>query len=104
MTRPDGQTELRSQVPRSGKTSSLVDYLCSRFRYQDAAAWQACLREGRLSINGLVAASGSTVKPGDWVAYRTVLNEPAVPTVIPILYRDAFLAVAEKPAHLPSHA
>ena len=49
---PESEVTLTSVVGREFKKASLLDYLCARFRYQDRAAWEALIAEGRLTVNG----------------------------------------------------
>ncbi len=101
---PEGETELKSSVPPRGAGLSLQDYLCQRFRYQERSAWEALIRQGRVTVNGQRAAPQRHLRARDLVAYRVVLKEPPVDTAIAILHQEEGFLVASKPGGLPSHA
>jgi RluA family pseudouridine synthase len=103
--RPAGaETELRSSVPAAAAGLSLLDYLCKRFRYQERAAWQALIQQGRLTVNGQPCQPQRRLLARDLVAYKVVLKEPPVDTAIAILHQEEGFLVASKPGGLPSHA
>lgn len=100
---PD-ETLLKSKVPPDHSGLPLLDYLTGRFRYQDRAAWETLIVQGKVTVNEGKASPDRTLQKGDWVEYRVVLKEPPVDRDIRILHEERTFLVAIKPGQLPSHA
>ena len=101
---PENEVTLTSVVGREFKDSSLLDYLCGRFRYRDRKAWEGELAAHRLMVNGRPADARARVRPNDSVSYTAPRKEPEVATNIPVLWEDEHLLVVDKPAPLPVHS
>jgi RluA family pseudouridine synthase len=104
MPEVENEVTLTSVVGKEFQDSSLLDYLCKRFRYRTREAWEGELRQGRLMANGRPAEARTRLRPGDSVSYTAPRKEPAVATDIPVLWEDAHLLVVNKPAPLPVHS
>lgn len=82
----------------------LLDYLTSRFTYNNRERWQDMIYEGCLCVNSKTASIRARVKPGDLVEFHMPdAQEPPVQARYGILYRDDTLVVVDKPGDLPSH-
>jgi 23S rRNA pseudouridine1911/1915/1917 synthase len=94
-----------SEVPRSTiKGIPLVTYLAERFTYHNSGAWEALIREGKISRNGHVAAVTDLVGPGDTLAYDAgEFEEPAADLKYRIVYEDEWLLGIDKPGNLLVH-
>jgi RluA family pseudouridine synthase len=104
MPTPAVEVTLTSVVGPAFQDSSLLDYLCARFRYRDRGAWERELGAQRLMVNGRPADARSRVRPKDRVSYTAPRSEPDVATDIPVLWEDQDLLVVNKPAPLPVHS
>jgi 23S rRNA pseudouridine1911/1915/1917 synthase len=95
---------LRSRVPPWADGMPLHDYLCRRFPYHDRTVWRAQIGAGRVRHLRAGQPAGPPLRRGDEVVYDKLHREPAVPTAVALLHCDERVVVADKPAHLPSHA
>ncbi|HVM32183.1 MAG TPA: RluA family pseudouridine synthase, partial [bacterium] len=98
------KTTLQTKITSAAAGQALLDYMAGRFRYQPRDHWERMIQEGALTLNGQKAEPGLKLKAGDRLAYEVVLAEPPVDKNIQILHEEDAFLVAEKPAHLPSHA
>jgi 23S rRNA pseudouridine1911/1915/1917 synthase len=98
------ETTLSSRITSNNAGQSLVDFLCSRFKYHDRGRWIEIIREGAVTVNGGAAEPGYALKKNDTVSYTVVLKEPPVDADIAILHEEESFLVAGKPGNLPSHA
>ncbi len=98
------ETTLSSRILASHSGTSLVDYLCGRFKYHSRAEWEAIIRAGSVSLNNAPSEPGRLLKKGDVVSYTVVLREPPVDRNITILHEEESFLAAVKPGNLPSHA
>jgi len=96
------QTSIRIGSDEAGRP--LPDYLAGRFTYRSKKEWQRELADGRLLLNGKVAAPDTILAAEDLLVYRMAeLPEPPVDFNYRILHEDADLLVIDKPAPLPCH-
>ncbi|MCA8974219.1 MAG: RluA family pseudouridine synthase, partial [Planctomycetes bacterium] len=79
-------------------------YLAERFRYHDRATWTGEAREGRLLLDGEVAAPDAVARTGAILVYRKPHREPPIDRSIRLIHQDADIAVVDKPAQLRVHA
>lgn len=98
------ETTLSSVVGKDLAQRSLLDYLCTRFRYRDRAGWDAEIKLGRLAVNGKPALGSQKLQLKDKVSYTSPRSEPAVARDIPTIFEDEHLLVVAKPAPLPVHS
>ena len=82
----------------------LDHFLSGRFTYQSRTGWQAIVREGRITVNGIRVRASRRLHAGDVIAFDTEgIGEPAVdPSYRVVLERPDFLAVS-KSGLLPVH-
>jgi len=104
MPEPENEVTLTSVVGREFSDASLLDYLCTRFRYRTRNAWEGELASQRLMVNGRPADARTRIRPKDSVSYTAPRKEPAVATDIVVLWQDEHLLVVNKPAPLPVHS
>ena len=97
-------TTLSSRIPASHAGTSLLDFLCGRFRYHDRAEWEAIILRGSVSVNGTPSTPDYLLQKGDIVSYTVELREPPVDRSITILREEESFLAAAKPGNLPSHA
>jgi len=98
------KTTLSSRITSNDDGISLVDFLCSRFKYHDRDRWTGIILEGSVTVNGAAAKPERVLKKNDVVSYAVELREPPVDTGITILHEEDSFLVAGKPGNLPSHA
>lgn len=104
MSSPAIEVTLTSVVGKEFQDTSLLEYLCVRFRYRDRAAWIQELGSQRLMVNGRPADAATRLKPKDRVSYTAPRSEPDVATDIAVLWEDEHILVVNKPAPLPVHS
>ena len=82
----------------------LDHFLSDRFTYQSRTGWQAVVREGRITVNGIRARASRRLHAGDVIAFDVQgIAEPEVdPTYSVVLERPDFLVVS-KSGCLPVH-
>jgi RluA family pseudouridine synthase len=97
-------TTLSSRIHAAQAGTTLIDFLCGRFRYHDRSAWEAIIREGSVSVNGAPSTPDYLLRKGDTVSYTVELREPPVDRNIIILHEEESFLAACKPGNLPSHA
>lgn len=83
--------------------TTVVDYLIGKFPQVDAQVWQQRANDGKLHWHdGTIITSESLYRPQQRVYYyREVDREPVIPFNETILFEDANILVAYKPAFLP---
>ena len=83
--------------------STVVDYLIGKFPQVDAQVWRQRAIDGKLHWHdGTAITLDSSYRPQQRVYYyREVACEPVVPFNEKILFEDADILVAHKPAFLP---
>jgi RluA family pseudouridine synthase len=104
---------LKSRRRRHAKTTvgplqtpiNLTDYLADRFTYLDWAKWVQEIKQGRISIDGIVQTAPSTfLRGGETIDYDTsAIIEPQVDDDIAILHQDADFIAVNKTGNLPVH-
>ena len=82
----------------------LDHFLSDRFTYQSRTGWQAVVREGRITVNGIRVRASRRLHAGDVIAFDVQgIAEPDVdPTYSVVLERPDFLVVS-KSGSLPVH-
>ncbi len=98
------KTTLSSRITSNNAGQSLVDFLCSRFKYHGRDRWTGIINEGSVTVNRAASKPGYILKKNDMVSYTVVLKEPPVDADIAILHEEESFLVADKPGNLPSHA
>jgi 23S rRNA pseudouridine955/2504/2580 synthase/23S rRNA pseudouridine1911/1915/1917 synthase len=94
----------RTVVPAQAAGLHLLDYLVSRFTYHSLADWCRIFSEGRVLLNGTIAAGETVLKRGDQIEYLFPdLPEPPVDDRFAILFQDEFLLAVDKSGNLPCH-
>ncbi len=81
----------------------LLDFLCERLPDVGRARWLGRIEEGEVvSELGEVTTAQTQLQPGRrYYYYRSLDEEPEIPFVAEVVYRDAQLLVADKPHFLP---
>lgn len=88
----------------TGGGASFLQVLLKRFSYQSAGQWTARIADGRVTLNGALAAPETLVRRDDLItSHITDYEEPAVPLDFRELVHDGDLALVHKPAGLPVH-
>lgn len=87
-----------------GVWPTLLDFLLERFRHIPPEILCARLERGDIvDQDGAVQTLASPYRASRWLwYYREVPNEEPVPFELPVLYRDEYLVVADKPHFLAS--
>jgi 23S rRNA pseudouridine1911/1915/1917 synthase len=98
------ETTLSSRIAADNAGRSLIDFLCSRFKYHNRAQWHDIIIEGKVTINGMSALPNHLLKKYDVVSYSVILREPPVDSDIRLIHEEESFLVAYKPGNLPSHA
>ena len=96
-------TTLRSTIPAHDAGRTLHEWLASRFRYLDAAGWNAQFTAGRITRNGAVANADERLAAGDRIAFTPPPPPPELPRpgrTLPVLFADDDLVVVDKAPHL----
>jgi RluA family pseudouridine synthase len=93
-----------SLVGRAGSGMTLAAYLTARFSYLSKVEWLEQIEQGRLRLNGAVAAADRLVAEGDSLAFDSSgIEEPEVEASIAILHEDEDFLVVDKSGSLPCH-
>ncbi len=93
----------REQVGAAHDGESVLELLARRHRHSTAEVWAARLAAGEVAVAGRPASPTDRVKAGDWVLWRRPpWEEPPVPLVFAVLYRDRHLLAVAKPRGLPT--
>lgn len=91
----------RHRVPPADAGASVLAYHVERFRHSDEAAWQRALDEGRVRLNGRVAAAEERLAGGDELEFhRAPWREPEAPLGFAVVLEDEYVLVVDKPAGL----
>lgn len=98
-----GVAPSRVHLPR-GTWPTLLDFLLERFKHIPADILRARLERGDIvDQDGTVQTLASPYRALRWLwYYREVPDEESVPFDLPVLFRDDFLVVADKPHFLAS--
>ena len=96
--------QLYSPVPEAEDGAALPDYLAAHFSRFDRAGWDNAIEAGLLTVNGLPALPGATVKRHDRVGYYPPETpEPDAELHYRTVYEDADFLVIDKPGNLCMH-
>lgn len=104
MNEPRLIRQSRTVIATADHGRTLLDYLCARFTYHDAAHWQDEIAAGRLLLNGTPAAPDAVLAADDNLDYRPdPPPEPDVDFTVRLLAQRGDLAVLAKSGNLPCH-
>jgi 23S rRNA pseudouridine1911/1915/1917 synthase len=93
-----------SRVPRPSHGLTLLEHLVARFPYFDADGWKARIAEGRLFVEGEVAAADRRLAKGQLLTYRMPpVDEPPADLNWSVAAEDEWFLVANKPGNLLVH-
>ena len=96
--------QLYSHVPEAEDGAALTDYLAAHFSRFDRAGWNRAVEAGLVTVNGLPALPGATVKRHDRVGYwPPETPEPDAELHYRVVYEDDSLLVIDKPGNLCVH-
>ena len=95
---------LQSRIPNDAKGTTLLNFLCERFRYLKRDGWIAELANGRIALDETKATGEEQLRGGMILRYQKDHTEPQVSLDFHILHQDADLLAINKPSHLPMHA
>ncbi len=94
-----------SKVPESCSEMSVTAYLAARFTYLSESAWSGLVQEGRISCNGCICDTATTVSKGDSISCDLPEFEaPVVNFDYDIIYEDEWLLAVNKPPGLRVHS
>jgi 23S rRNA pseudouridine955/2504/2580 synthase/23S rRNA pseudouridine1911/1915/1917 synthase len=86
----------------SGRT--VLDWLSSRFTYFSRQSWLAMLGEGRVKVDGIIAAADRTLRASETVAFSPPpIDEPPIDARCSIVFEDEDYLIVDKSANLPCH-
>jgi 23S rRNA pseudouridine1911/1915/1917 synthase len=95
--------EYREQVGPAAAGRTVLEHLTLRYRHSSEATWRERIDAGQVSLAGATATPEAVLSAGQWLAWRRPpWQEPDVPLVFAVLYRDAHLLAVAKPRGLPS--
>ncbi len=92
---------LRTTIRAQEAGATVLDWLCRRFTYLDAAGWRSRLAAGRVRRDGTTLAADDVLQAGDAVSFAAAEREASPPVV---LYADADCIVVDKAAGTVVHA
>ncbi|MCM8532899.1 MAG: RluA family pseudouridine synthase [Lentisphaeraceae bacterium] len=93
-----------SSVPETYAASTLIDYLSSRYAYQDRQRWIELVVAGDIQVNKQHESADFILTVGDKIDYyHTPAPEPKVDRNFKIIFEDESLLVVDKPGDLPMH-
>jgi tRNA pseudouridine32 synthase/23S rRNA pseudouridine746 synthase len=98
----DGVGPSLVQLP-PGPWATLLDFLAARFPFITADQWRSRIARGDVVDQGghAISATQSYAPLGKLYYYREVDDEPASSGLLPVLFEDELLVVADKPHFLP---
>jgi 23S rRNA pseudouridine1911/1915/1917 synthase len=95
--------EYREQIGPGAAGRTVIDHLAARHRHSTIAVWRDRIDAGEVFLGDRRALATAVLRPGDWLAWRRPpWEEPSVPLVFAVLYRDDDLLAVAKPRGLPS--
>lgn len=101
--RPNAGFTYRGRVPEGDDGMTLLDHLASRHAHSTRAAWRERIVDGAVAVDGARSAPDARLVAGQEIAWaRPGWVEPEAPRGWALLYRDADLLAAAKPAGLPT--
>lgn len=82
---------------------TLLEFLTRRFRYHDAAAWEALVQDGHVTVNGHRVSPGHILETRHRIVYVPPPRpEPEVDRRYTVLYEDDWLLAVSKSGNIPS--
>ena len=102
----DGPYVFTSKVPVGYDGNCLIDYLASRFAYQDRATWERRILSGDVSVDGAVERNAQrTVARDQAIGYvHGEYREPEVPTHWKVVAMSESWMAISKPSGMPMHS
>ena len=102
----DGPYVFTSKVPADRDGNCLIDYLASRFAYQDRATWERRILSGDVSVSGVVEQNTQrTVARDQAIGYvHGEYREPEVPTHWKVVAMSESWMAISKPSGMPMHS
>jgi len=99
----NGGFEYRERLGPEANGSTVLAWLAGKHRHSSEPVWRARIDAGEVSLDGVAASAGGTLRAGQCLAWRRPpWAEPVVPLGFAILFRDAHLLAVAKPRGLPS--
>ena len=81
--------------------TTVLELYVARFTHTDEDAWRERIREGRVRLNGRVAAAEARVRAGDELEFhRAPWVEPEAPRSFGVVFEDEHVLAVDKPAGL----
>lgn len=95
--------EYRVRIGPDGNGRTLSAYLASRYRHTPESGWIDRIVAGQVVLDGRPAPPDTILRAGSTVVWRRPpWREPDAPLSFAVLYRDADILGAAKPAGLPT--
>jgi len=95
--------DYREQVGPQASGRTVIDHLAARHRHSTIDTWRRRIDAGEVLVGGERATATDILRPGAWLLWRRPpWEEPPVPLVFAVLYRDGDLLAVAKPRGLPS--
>ena len=103
-TLPPTEQIYQSHVPARYIGYSIEKYFVSRFSYQSEQEWRAEILKGRITVNGVIATPGETLKEHDKIVTRAGLRaEPPANRQLEVIFENRHLRIFNKSAPIPVH-
>jgi 23S rRNA pseudouridine1911/1915/1917 synthase len=103
-TLPPTEQVYQSHVPARYIGYSIEKYFVSRFGYQSEQEWVAEIRAGRITVNGVTATLGLTLREHDKIITRAGLRaEPPANRQLEVIFENRHLRIFNKAAPIPVH-
>jgi len=91
----------RHRVASADRGKSVLALHVERFEHSDEGGWRRVIAEGRVRVNGRVAAAEEALRVGDELEFhRAPWREPEAPLTFTVAFEDEHVLVVEKPAGL----
>ena len=91
----------RHRVASADSGKDVLAMHVERFEHSDEAGWRRAIGEGRVRVNGRVAAAEERLRAGDELEFhRAPWSEPEAPLTFVVAYEDEQVLVVDKPAGL----
>ena len=95
--------KLSFQYMRQQWTETLLEFLVRRFRYHDAAQWEARIREGAVTVDGRRVEPGMRLESRQRILYeRPTGPEPPVDGRYRVLLEDEDVLAVSKSGNIPT--
>ncbi len=99
----NGGFEYRERLGCEADGATVLAWLALKHRHSTEPVWRARIEAGEVSLDGVTATAGASLRTGQRLAWRRPpWQEPAVPLGFAILFRDDALLAVAKPRGLPS--